>query len=107
MARGKTVMLFLMDGSVTGGIKCTLANWTGVVYRLPRTELNHFADREDLRQSGVYFLFGEDESDGRPMVYAGQAGIRKSGEGIMGRLKAHVRNPEMDYWTEAVVYDLE
>ncbi len=29
--RGKTLTFYLMDGVATGRIKCTLANWTGVV----------------------------------------------------------------------------
>ena len=29
---------------------------------------------------------------------------RKNGEGILNRLQEHKRNPEKDYWTEAVVF---
>ena len=36
MPRGKNINLFLMDGDASGRIKCTLANWTGVAYRIPR-----------------------------------------------------------------------
>ena len=56
--RGKSINLFLMDGTPNGTIKCTLANWTGVAYKIPRTELDKCKEREDLTQSGVYFLFG-------------------------------------------------
>lgn len=62
--RGKNISLFLMDGEVSGRIKCTLANWTGVSYKIPRTELEICKDRKDLKQSGVYFLFGiSDETE--------------------------------------------
>jgi len=37
--RGKSINLFLMDGAASGRIKCTLANWTGVAYKIPRTEI--------------------------------------------------------------------
>ena len=37
MKRGRTISLFLLDGSVTGAIKYTMPNWTGVVYKIPRT----------------------------------------------------------------------
>lgn len=103
-SRGKSINLFLMDGEVNGRIKCTLANWTGVAYKLPRTELEKCNEREDLKQSGVYFLFGTDENTGKRNVYIGQAGIRKNGEGILYRLKEHKRNPKKDYWNEAVVF---
>ena len=70
-SRGKSINLFLMDGEATGRIKCTLANWTGVAYKIPRTELEKCKDREDLKQSGVYFLFGISDDSGKEIVYIG------------------------------------
>jgi hypothetical protein len=104
MARGKNINLYLMDGTPSGRIKCTLANWTGVVYKIPRTELEKCKDRIDLSQSGVYFLFGTDEETGRLVAYIGQAGARKNGEGILYRLLEHKRNPDKNYWTEAIIF---
>ena len=102
--RGKSINLFLMDGTPNGRIKCTLANWTGVAYKIPRTELDKCKGREDLSQSGVYFLFGTSDQADDNMVYIGQAGVRKNGEGLLCRLIEHKRNPDKDYWTEAVVF---
>ena len=93
-----------MDGDATGRMKATIANWTGVAYRIPRTDLDLCKDRDDLKQSGVYFLFGTDDQSGDNVVYIGQAGARKNGEGILNRLAEHKRNPDKDYWTEAVVF---
>ncbi|MCD8133804.1 MAG: GIY-YIG nuclease family protein [Clostridiales bacterium] len=104
MARGKSINLFLMDGEANGRIKCTLANWTGIAYKIPRTELDKCKERDDLKQSGVYFLFGTSDETGQGVVYIGQAGARKNGEGILNRLQEHKRNPEKDYWTEAIVF---
>lgn len=104
MARGKSINLFLMDGDADGRIKCTLANWTGVAYKIPRTKIDKCRERDDLKQSGVYFLFGTSDQTGKPVVYIGQAGARKNGEGILNRLQEHKRNPEKNYWTEAVVF---
>ncbi len=104
MARGKSINLFLMDGDANGRMKCTLANWTGVAYKIPRTELDKCKERDDLKQSGVYFLFGKNEETGDSVAYIGQAGARKNGEGILNRLQEHKRNPEKDYWTEAIVF---
>jgi len=81
-----------------------MANWTGVAYKIPRTELDKCKGREDLSQSGVYFLFGTSDQTGENVVYIGQAGVRKNGEGILYRLQEHKRNSEKDYWTEAVVF---
>lgn len=102
--RGKSINLFLMDGTPNGRIKCTLANWTGVAYKIPRTELDKCKNREDLSQSGVYFLFGTSDQTDENVGYIGQAGVRKNGEGILCRLIEHKRNPDKDYWTEAVVF---
>lgn len=102
--RGKNIQLFLMDGDAGGRIKCTLANWTGIAFKIPRTELEKCKARDDLKQSGVYFLFGTSDETGKGVVYIGQAGARKNGEGILNRLQEHKRNPEKDYWTEAIAF---
>ncbi len=90
MGKGKNFNLFLIDGEVTGSIKCTLANWTGLVYKIPNSYLSKCKERQDLKQSGVYFLFGDDEGD-KPTVYIGQASIRKNGEGVLFRVAEHLK----------------
>lgn len=104
MTKGKNINLFLMDGSAQERIKCTLANWTGIAYKIPRTMLDKARDIRYLEQAGVYFLFGTMEDSGEPVVYIGQAGMRKNGRGILGRLDEHKRAIKMDYWTEAVAF---
>lgn len=89
MARGKSINMYLMDGDVNGRIKCTLANWTGLAFKIPRTSLDLCKDRDELKQTGVYFLFGKDDQTDKGVVYIGQAGIRKNGEGILNRLQEH------------------
>ena len=104
MARGKTIQLYLMDSVPKSRIKCTLANWTGIAYKIPRTELEKAKSIDYLKQSGVYFLFSTSDETQENIVYIGQAGIRKNGEGILNRLQEHKRNPDKDYWTEAVAF---
>lgn len=102
MANGKNFNLYLMDGDVTGRIKCTLSNWTGLAFKIPRNDLSACKEREDLKQSGVYFLFGEDQKQAnRSAVYIGQAGIRKNGEGLLLRAVEH-RKDAFDF-QEAVM----
>ncbi len=91
MGYGKNFNLFLMDGDVTGRIKCTLSNWTGLAYKSPRSYLDKCKDRQDLKQSGVYFLFGKNEND-EDQVYIGQAGIRKNGKGVLFRIIEHLKD---------------
>lgn len=104
MARGKTIQLYLMDSVPKSRIKCTLANWTGIAYKIPRTELEKAKSIDYLKQSGVYFLFSTSDETQENIVYIGQAGTRKNGEGILNRLQEHKRNPDKDYWTEAVAF---
>lgn len=104
MSKGKNINLYMMDGDASGIIKCTLANWTGVAYKIPRTELERCRERDDLKWSGCYFLFGTSDENGQNIAYIGQAGTRKNGEGILGRLFEHKKNPDKDYWNEAIVF---
>lgn len=100
----KHINYYLMDGDPSGRVKCTLMNWSGVAYRIPRTALEKCADRPDLSYCGVYFLFGASDDTGEGVVYVGQAIVRNNGEGVLYRLKEHKRNPNKEYWTEAVVF---
>lgn len=100
MNKGKNFNLYLMDGEVTGRIKCTLANWTGIAYKIPRPYLDKCKDRKDLKQSGVYFLFGKNDS-GEDEVYIGQAGIRKNGEGVLFRVSEHLKDES--YFSDVVI----
>ncbi len=100
MARSKTIKLFLMDGEASGRIKCSLANWTGIAYKIPRTALDMCKNIEYLQQSGVYFLFGTDENYDQ-MVYVGQAGVRKNGKGLLLRIQEPHNSID---WTEVVMF---
>jgi hypothetical protein len=102
---GKNMNYFLMDGTPNGRIKCTLANWTGVAYKIPRVKLVDCKNIDYLKQSGVYFLFSKGEGE-KPLVYVGQAGSRKNGEGVLNRLKEHHANPKpgLEDWYEAIAF---
>lgn len=93
-----------MDGVAGGRIKCTLANWTGIAYKIPRTMLDRAKSITYLDQTGVYFLFGYSDDEGEPLVYIGQAGIRKNGKGILCRLDEHRRETKEYYWTDAIAF---
>jgi hypothetical protein len=102
---GKNMNYFLMDGTPNGRIKCTLANWTGVAYKIPRIKLVDCKNIDYLKQSGVYFLFSKGNGD-KPLVYVGQSGTRKNGEGILNRLKEHHASPKqgLEDWYEAIAF---
>jgi hypothetical protein len=94
---GKTIKLFLMDADPTGRIICELSNWTGKAYRIPRGKVKDCSNREDLKSTAVYLLFGKAEtSTDKAKVYIGEA------ENAYSRLVSHVS--EKEFWNESVVF---
>jgi hypothetical protein len=94
---GKTIKLFLMDSDPEGRIICELSNWTGKAYRIPRGKVKDCSNREDLRSTTDYLLFGRPEmSTDKAKVYIGEA------ENAYSRLVYHVS--EKEFWNEAVVF---
>ncbi|MBU4692807.1 GIY-YIG nuclease family protein [Mycoplasma sp. CSL7491-lung] len=67
---------------------------------MPRSHIDKCKDRQDLKQSGVYFLFDKNDND-EDEVYIGQAGIRKNGEGILFRVTKHLR--DNTYFSDVVM----
>lgn len=92
---GKTIKLFLIDGDPNGRITSELSNWTGKAYKIPRIKIKDCADRPDLNNTGVYMLFGKDET-GKDLVYIGEA------ETVLKRLTQHLT--QKDFWNEAIVF---
>ena len=103
MKRSKNINMFLMDGEVTGKIKCTLSNWTGVIYKIPRIQLADLKSRDEMKQSGIYFLFGRDEDKQKNITYIGQATNRKNGEGVLLRVQEHTRDSHTDYFNDVII----
>ena len=101
--RSKNINMFLMDGEVTGKIKCTLSNWTGVIYKIPRIQLGDLKSRDEMKQSGIYFLFGRDEDKQKDLTYIGQATTRKNGEGVLLRIQEHTRDTHADYFNDVII----
>ena len=101
--RSKNINMFLMDGEVTGKIKCTLSNWTGVIYKIPRIQLGYLKSRDEMKQSGIYFLFGRDEDKQKDVTYIGQATTRKNGEGVLLRIQEHTRDTHADYFNDVII----
>jgi hypothetical protein len=94
---GKTIKLFLMDADPEGRMICELSNWTGKAYRIPRGKVKDCSDRDDLKSTTVYLLFGKPEtSTDKAKVYIGEA------ENAYARLVSHVA--EKEFWNEAVVF---
>ena len=100
MAFGKTIELFLVNGTADSLITAELSNWNGKAIKIPRIEVAS-CNRDDITQAGVYFLFCK-EDDGSDSVYIGEA------ENVKDRLVQHLRDYQAEkekyYWNTAVIF---
>ena len=95
---GKSIDLYLMDGTATGRWQATLSNWNCIAYKIPRDDLKNCDDLPELHAPGVYFLFGRDDESNRQFVYVGE------GDDVLKRLmQPHVFEKGDAFWTEAIV----
>ena len=100
MVYGKTIELFLVNGTADSLITAELSNWNGKAIKIPRIEVVA-CNRDDISQAGVYFLFCK-EDDGSDSVYIGEA------ENVKERLVQHLRDYQAEkekyYWNTAVIF---
>src|SRR5690606_394566 len=95
MAHGKSIKLFLTDGSPNGILTAEIMNWTGHVLSEPRTKRSELIQREECARTGVYFLVGHDPENSLPSVYIGES------DDVANRLRQHNRTEESggkDFW---------
>lgn len=96
MPYGKTIELFLVNGTPDSLVTAELSNWNGKAIKIPRNEVQT-CTRDDIRGAGVYFLFCQEE-DGTDSVYIGEA------ENVQERLIQHIRSREDYYWNTAIIF---
>lgn len=100
MVYGKSIELFLANGTAESLITAELSNWNGKAVKIPRIEVNE-CKRDDIKSAGIYFLFCKEDDDS-DSVYIGEA------ENIQDRLIQHIRDytseKEKYYWNTAVLF---
>ncbi|MCC6077423.1 GIY-YIG nuclease family protein [Pseudomonas sp. GCM10022188] len=96
MSQGRSIRLFLVDGTPNGLLTAEIMNWTGHVLTGPRSKLAELVQRPECARTGVYFLVGPDPDDSlRTRVYVGES------DDVAQRLKQHNRPEEQggkDFW---------
>jgi hypothetical protein len=76
---GRTIQLFLVDGSPNGLIIATLHGWTGAILVASQSTFGALTARPEVDRTGVYILYGPDPNDGLKMrAYIGEADSVKS-----------------------------
>lgn len=98
MTKGRSIRLFLADGTPGGIITAEIMNWTGHVMVAPRSRLADLIQRPEAARTGLYFLTGSDpEGALTPLVYVGET------DNVGKRLAQHNKDETKDFWDRACV----
>jgi hypothetical protein len=93
---GKSIRIYLKDGTVTGIKFGEVVNQTIQSISCPRLRTSELNEYAEAKRPGVYFLFGQDEETGDPKAYIGEA------ENVYDRLQNHIANK--DFWNEVIFF---
>ena len=101
MTAGKSIRLFLADGTPGGLLTAEIMNWTGHVVAAPRSDLAALLKRPEASRTGIYILLGDDPNSlGGTIAYIGE------GDDVSKRLYQHARPEDQggkDFWDRAIV----
>ncbi len=79
VAFGRTIQLFLVDGSPSGLMIATIHGWTGAVLVASQSTFGSLTARPEADRTGIYILYGPDPTDPLKMrAYIGEADSVKS-----------------------------
>lgn len=98
MSQGRSVRLFLVDGSPSGILTAEIMNWTGHLLICPRSRLAEALKRAEASRTGLYFLTGEDPvQPHKTRVYIGE------GDSVADRIRNHSKDGSKDFWTHSCI----
>jgi hypothetical protein len=95
---GRTITIFLVDGTTTGIRIGEIGNRSIKAVYVPRGAIEAFADREEAKRTGVYLLVGDGPSPSRLRIYVGE------GDDVLQRIVAHNGDPKKDWWGRVIVF---
>lgn len=92
---GKSIRIYLSDGSPIGLRHVEIANWSGQAIACPRNRLSELKKWEESQRPGTYFLIEKNSTDDINRVYIGES------ENVYKRLIDHDR--KKDFWNEVII----
>ena len=92
---GRTIQIFLVDGSPNGLMIASLHGWTGSITVCKQATFDKLLKRQELDRTGVYILWGQDPENPLKMrAYIGEA------DSVKERINQSAQNHE--FWETAV-----
>jgi hypothetical protein len=77
--KGRTIQLFLADGSPSGLIVASMHGWTGQLLVATQSTFGRLLARTEVDRTGVYILYGPDPlSSQMERAYIGEADSHES-----------------------------
>jgi hypothetical protein len=73
MNRPQSILIFLPDGSPRSVKIAEITNRVVKAVLIPRNKLDYIGQRDEVKNVGLYFLFGESSEKAKPVVYIGEA----------------------------------
>lgn len=96
---GRSIRLFLVDGTATGTRTAELGLSTIKALVIPRASLAAAMQRSEPQKTGVYILIGQDSDlPSLKRKYIGE------GDTIINRISVHNKDPGKDFWDEVVLF---
>ena len=90
---GRTLKLYLVDGTPTGIVTAELGNWTGKLIAAPRAAIKELLDRKEADSTGVYLLMGDDSTDSAEVkIYVGESDC------VSSRIKQHYSDENKQFF---------
>lgn len=97
-AEGRSIRLFLADGTPHGLIVAEIINWSGKVLSVPRGRVAELFARPEAGRTGLYLLVGPDpDRSMRDLAYIGET------DEIGKRLKFHLSSGKLDFFDRVAV----
>ncbi len=93
---GKSIRIYLKDGSVTGIKFGEVVNQTIQSVSCPRKRISELSSYSESQRPGVYLLIGIDDDTANMKAYIGEA------ENVYERLQNHAINK--DFWSEVIFF---